>query len=116
MSKASILKEATVVYTEKRAILVGLEEKAAETVRAKATLEKAKLNAMTGFAWDSLKNETQRDQYLKVNLSSFYDAVEQAQEAERKAKFSLTLVDLRVEHLKLVIKVNCEWQQEVKLK
>lgn len=112
MSKASVIRDVNVTFEKKEKVLAALTKAIDTTAKAKAALETAKFQASTITSWKELTNDKSRDAYLKAVCNEQYAAVEKAQEDERQARLDLEQVDLKIDQIRLLVKINCEWRGE----
>ena len=99
------------IFGLKRAAIEKLEALSLSTLVAKVAVENAKADAANLSGWAEQKNDKSRDAYLRLVCETQYNALDKAIENEREARHELALVELEFERLRLIIKINCEWQE-----
>jgi cystathionine beta-lyase/cystathionine gamma-synthase len=112
MDKLQMQNYANEIYGMLQRATATLEERSLRTLAAKVTLENAKAGAANMAGWAEQKNDKSRELYLKLVCEQEYAALDKATEEERSARLSLTLTQLEVERLRLIVKINCEWQED----
>jgi hypothetical protein len=110
MDKINMQVSVNEVFGLKRAAIEKLETLSLSTLAAKVALENAKADAANLSGWAEQKNDKSRDSYLRLVCAEAFANYDKAVELERTARHQLTLTELEVERLRLIIKINCEWQ------
>jgi hypothetical protein len=59
--------------------------------------------------WADLKNDKTRDAFVKLRYSDDFEDLDDAMAKERVQRNMMALIDLEIERLRLLVKINCEW-------
>jgi hypothetical protein len=111
MDKATAMNQINDVFGLKSRATESVEALSLLTLSAKSMLANDKAAAMTTADYKALTNDKTRDGWLLQYCETSYVAVDMAAQEEREARHKLALLDLEVDRLRMIVKINCEWQE-----
>ncbi len=110
MEKATAMNEINNIFGLKSKAIESVEALSLLTLSAKSQLENDRAAAMTTDDYKTLTNDKTREGWLRQYCEPSYVALDMAAQEEREARHKLNLIDLEVDRLRMIVKINCEWQ------